>query len=141
MILKRSAVLLLACGALVAAGCGDDDDKSSDNKPAVTATTPAQTTAETTADDTTTAADTGDGAVNPQAQAAADACKQQVDSNAQLSAGAKSDIGKACDEIAKGDADKAKEAMKKVCLRIIDESGATGAAADAAKAACEATTQ
>lgn len=144
MILKRSAVLLLACGALVAAGCGDDDDKDSNDTPAVTATPPAETTAETTAEEpTSTETDSGGGAdtSDPNVKAAVEACQSSINNNAQLSDGAKKELATICEDAASGDEAKVKEATKKVCLKILDETGVTGPAADQAKQACEAAAQ
>jgi hypothetical protein len=142
MILKRSAVLLLACGALVATGCGDDDkDKSSNDTPAATATTPADAPATTTEATTTEATATPDATDNPAGQAAVKACQDAIDNNAQLSDGAKKELATVCDDAASGDEAKVKEATKKVCLKVIEETGVTGAAADQAKQACDAATQ
>ncbi|HEX6390598.1 MAG TPA: hypothetical protein VFZ89_14160 [Solirubrobacteraceae bacterium] len=141
VILKRSALLLLTCGALVAAGCGDDDDdKNSSDAPAVTATTPAETPAETTPEEpTTTAGDTGGANTdNPQVQAAVEACQSSIDNNAQLSEGAKKELANVCKDAASGDEKAVKEATKKVCLKVLEETGVTGPAADQAKQACEA---
>jgi flagellar motor protein MotB len=138
--MKRYALLLLACGALVAAGCGDDNNNKSDSgssTPAATtpaATTPAAAATTTEAAATTPAADTS----NPQVQAAVDACQSSIDNNAQLSAGAKGELKNICKDAASGDEQKVKEASKKVCLKILDETGVTGPAADQAKQACEA---
>ncbi len=140
MILKRGVLLLLTCGALVAAGCGDDDDNGDSNdSPPAAATTPAtaaETTAEapTTTEDSTPSADTD----NPQVQAAVEACQSSIDNNAQLSDGAKKELADVCKDAASGDEQAVKEASKKVCLKILEETGVTGAAADQAKAACEA---
>ena len=135
--MKRYALLLLACGALVAAGCGSDNNKkdSGSSTPAATpaATTPAADTT-TSAASTPPAADTS----NPQVKAAVEACQSSIDNNAQLSAAAKKDLANICKDAASGDQQKVKEASKKVCLKILDETGVTGPAADQAKQACEA---
>ena len=137
MILKRSAVLLLACGALVAAGCGDDDDDSGSNSNTPAATQPATTTEATTTEATSTES-TGADTSNPSVQAAVEACQSSIDNNAQLSAGAKGELKNICKDAASGDEAKVKEATKKVCLKILEETGVTGPAADQAKQACEA---
>lgn len=139
MTLKRSALILLACGALVGAGCGGDDDNSSNGSSSTpAATTPAATTPSTTA---TTPSSGSANSANPNVQAAVEACQASVNNNAQLSADAKKDLQNICKDAASGDEQKVKEATKKVCKRIVEETGISGPAADQAKAACDSATK
>jgi hypothetical protein len=120
----------------VAAGCGDDDDNSSNNTSTPAATTPATTTEATTT--TTSGGTSGANTANPSVKAAVEACQSSIDNNPQLSAGAKGELKNICKDAASGDEAKVKEATKKVCLKILEETGVTGPAADQAKQACEA---
>jgi hypothetical protein len=117
---------LLAAGAPVT-GCGGDDKKGSaaDTRPAAAAAT----------------TDSAGGAKvdpnNPQIKAAVDACKQQVQANAQLSDSVKSDLEKICATAASGDAAAAQKASGEVCRKIVEATAPAGPARDQALTACD----
>ena len=115
---------LLVAGALVA-GCGGDDNKSGDGdaKPAA-ATTESAGGATVDPD-------------NPQVKAAVDACKQQVQANAQLSDSVKSDLDKICEKAASGDEKAVREASRDVCRKVVEETAPEGPARDQALSACD----
>jgi hypothetical protein len=114
---KRLTTLLVALLALgfVVAGCGDDNnDNSNDNA------------ATTTTQDTSTTKDSGGSAANgiansPQVKAAVEQCKQQANSNSQLSDEAKKKVGQVCEEVGNGDADAAAKATREACVIIVND--------------------
>ena len=110
---KRLTTLLVALLALgfVVAGCGDDNNDNSNDNAATT---------------TTTTKDSGGSASNgiansPQVKAAVDQCKQQANSNSQLSDEAKKKVGDVCEEVGNGDADAAAKATREACVIIVND--------------------
>ena len=136
--MSRKLYLLLVtllAGGLIAIGCGDDDDDDGGGSDE-----PAK---EESSGGTSTKKDDGGDANVPTAAAkqAAENCKQSIEATPQLSAKVKDELNTVCEEAAQGDADAAREATKKVCITLVEESVPAGPAADQAKAACEKSTQ
>ena len=132
---RKLYLLLIAmlAGGLIAVGCGDDDDDGGGSDE------PAKEESSGGA-----SKDTGGGDANvPSAAAkqAAENCKQSIESAPNLSDKVKDELNTVCEEAAQGDADAAREATRKVCITIVEESVPAGPAADEAKAACEKSTQ
>ena len=115
-------VTLLACG-FIAAGCGDDDDDGGGSDE------PAQ--------EQTGGSGTGDVDVSDEAtKQAIEDCKQSVAAATNLSDTVKDELNTLCGEAA-GDVNAAREAAKRVCIAIIDETVPEGPARDTAKQSCE----
>jgi hypothetical protein len=133
---KKSRLWLLAIAlvavAMVAAGCGGGDDNNGNDAAAAAATQPADTGGNSGGDSGGSATSS-----DPNIQAAVKACEQQIDSNPQLSAGAKTDLKDVCQKAASGDAAGAQKAAKEVCQKIVEDTVPAGAAQDQAKAACD----
>lgn len=140
---------LLAFG-LLAAGCGDDDEDKKDDSPATTQSAPpAETTttgdeagdAQTTTTETESEQPAGDGD-DPYApgaeirKRAAEACKQSVQAAQQLSEGVRSDLEEICEEAADGDEKDLRDASRRVCERIIEESVPAGSGREQALESC-----
>ena len=133
-----AAILMLT--AAFAAGCGDDDksDSSGSDAPAVTAEDTA-TTDDTATDDASSDDSAGgdDIADNPQVKAAIEQCKASVDNNPQVKDDIKDDIKAICDDAASGDPEDVKQAIKDVCVKIVESSVPEGDIRDQAMTACE----
>jgi hypothetical protein len=135
-----AAILMLT--AAFAAGCGDDDksDSSGSDAPAVTAEDTATATDDTATDDAATDDSSGGGtdlSDNPQVKAAIEQCKQSVDNNPQVKDDIKDDIKAICDDAASGDPDDVKQAIKDVCVKIVESSVPEGDIRDQALQSCE----
>ena len=125
-------VTLLASG-LIAIGCGDDDDDGGGGS---------DEPAKEESSGGGGSKDTGDAnAPTAAAKQAAENCKQSIQAAPQLSAKVKDELNTVCEEAAQGDEEAAREATRKVCITIVEESVPAGPAADQAKDACEKSTQ
>jgi len=102
----------LSCG-LLAAGCGDDGDGGGNGG---------------------NGADGGVGAQNR--EQAVDSCKQSIDNAPQLSDDVKSELKDICEESAEGDEDAVRDASRRVCVTIAEESVPEGPARQQALDAC-----
>ena len=125
--LSLMAALALAC-ALPA--CGEEDEPATGGN-----TTTSQEQTETAPADSTPAPSSED------IDAAIEQCKQSVQSQANLSDEAKSEIEALCDEAKDGNPEDVKEASRKVCERMVEESVPEGAARDQALETCKTATQ
>ena len=132
MILRRSSWLVgvLLCGALVA-GCGSS---SSNTSSSTTTSTPAA--AATTS--STPAATSSSPAGGASVQAAVAACKQAIQAQSTLPAGAKTKLEAVCLKAANGDTSAVKAAAREVCEEVIKTSAVpAGPAREQALAACK----
>jgi hypothetical protein len=126
-------VLAIVGGGLVA-GCGSSSSTTTSSQ---STSTPAA--ASSTSTTTTTPATTaGSGVAIPNVQAAVAACKQTIQSQTTLSAGAKSKLEAVCSKAAKGDTTAVKQAAREVCEEVIKTSAVpAGPAREQALAACK----
>jgi predicted outer membrane protein len=123
-LLSLLAVIALAVGA---AACGDDE-------PATPSAVEEQRT--------DGAAGGGNGVQPSQdIRAAIETCKASVRERGELSADVKAELEKLCEEAESGDPQDAKEATRKVCERIIEESVPEGPARDQALETCRTATE
>ena len=133
-----AAALMLS--ASFAVGCGDNNSNSSTSTPAPSSGTSTDSSSGTSTDSSsgTSTDSSGGGSSNPNVQAIVQACKQQVDSNPQVTADIKPDLEKICDQAANGNAVDAKKLAKEICLKIVDKTIPDGTAGkDQALAACD----
>lgn len=119
--------LVLVAG-LVGAGCGDDEEETTGGGNG--GTPPAATTP---SGGGTGGADPND----PRVRQAVESCKRSITAAPQLQADTKKELEKICDEAAEGDANAVREAAKKVCLKIVEDTVPAGPARSQAEQACE----
>jgi len=119
-------------GGLLIAGCGSSSSTTTSSQSTSTpaaASTPAATSTPTT---------TGAGPVAPNLQAAVAACKQAIQAQRTLTAGAKSKLEAICGKAAKGDTAAIKQAAREVCEEVVKTSAVpAGPAREQALAACK----
>ncbi|HYM55326.1 MAG TPA: hypothetical protein VES97_08190 [Solirubrobacteraceae bacterium] len=123
--------VLALVGGLLVAGCGSSSSTTTSSQststPAAATSTPA-----------TTSSGTSSGVSIPNVAAAVAACKQTIQSQSTLSAGAKSKLEAVCDKAAKGDTAAVKQAAREVCEEVIKTSAVpAGPAREQALAACK----
>lgn len=134
---KPLLAALLLTASLAAAGCGGNDNKTSSSSSSDT-TAAASTPSDTSSTDTTSS-DSGGGtdvANDPRVKEAVQRCKDSIDQNPQVKDDVKGDLKAICDKAASGNAEDLKNAIKEVCVKIVESSVPEGAARDQAKAAC-----
>jgi hypothetical protein len=121
----------LIAGALLA-GCGSSSSTTSSATPATTSTPAAATTTSSTPSATTTPIGGAAGA------AAVAACKQAVQAQTTLPAGAKSKLEAICAKAASGDQAAVRKVAQEVCEEVVNASAVpAGAAREQALAACK----
>lgn len=123
----------LACMALLA-GCGSSNSSSSSTG---STSTPAQTSSPaSTSSQTSTGSAPAAGSA--EVKAAVAECRNIIQGESKLPAGAKEKLEGACAAAAKGDTAAVKKAAREVCEEVIDKSGVPeGAAKEAALKACK----
>ena len=134
MIRRRSSwlVAVLLCGALIA-GCGSSSSSSTAASTASTGGTPASTSPSST----TASPLHLSGAQLAQAVAV---CKQQIQSQSTLPAGAKGKLEAVCEKAARGDTGAVKQAAREICEEVVNNSKIpAGAAKEQALTACKGT--
>jgi hypothetical protein len=126
-------VLAIVGGGLIA-GCGSSSSTTTSSQ---STSTPAAASSTPTA--TSGAKITGAGVAIPNVQAAVAACKQAIQAQTTLSAGAKSKLEAICEKAAKGDTTAVRQAAREVCEEVIKTSAVpAGPAREQALAACKA---
>jgi hypothetical protein len=133
-------VLAIVAGGLLA-GCGSSSSTTSSSQststPAAVSSTPAPTSPATTPT-TSTAPSTAPSVPPADLQAAVAACKQTIQAQKTLSAGAKGKLESVCGKAAKGDTAAVKEAAREVCEEVIKTSPVPpGPARERALASCK----
>jgi hypothetical protein len=120
-------------GAALVAGCGSSSSTTSSQS----TSTPAATTSTPAATSSTPAATSPSGVPAVDVQAAVAACKQAIQSQTTLPAGAKSKLEAICGRAAKGDTSAVKQAGREVCEEVIKNSKVpAGPAQEQALASC-----
>jgi acyl-CoA synthetase (NDP forming) len=132
-------VLAIVAGGLLA-GCGSSSSTTSSSQststPAAASSTPVSTPATTPT--TSTAPSTAPSVPPADLQAAVTACKQTIQAQKTLSAGAKSKLEAVCGKAAKGDTAAVKQAAREVCEEVIKTSPVPpGPARERALASCK----
>jgi hypothetical protein len=135
MNLKPFTWLLAALiAAALLAGCGSSSSTTSSAAPATSSAAPATSTpaASSTPSATTTPA------VGSAGAAAVAACKQAIQAQTTLPAGAKSKLEAVCAKAANGDQAAVRKAAEEVCEEVVNKSNVpAGAAREQALAACK----
>lgn len=116
-------VMVMACG-LIALGCGDDDDDGGGSD-------------EPAKEESSGGGGGGGGDVPANVEAAVKQCEEQINSVPNLSDQAKKDLENVCQDAASGDEEAVREASKKVCETIIEDTVPAGPARDQALSSCE----
>ena len=123
---------LLVAGVLVA-GCGEDENSGGGG-----GDTAAQTDTGGGGGESAPQEPAGGGdPSNPQAKQAAEACKQQIETQPGISEDVRSDLEEICQKAASGDEKEVREATKEVCIKLIEENVPDGPAREQALASCD----